>query len=235
MAAATLGTLHFLDFETNKKGEFYLVGLANNGEFWQTVLTARLQGLAAEMGSEVIEPEIFANSFLRDVLDSSGTIIAYSTAEQNILLSIFSNDDPLLDGIRYCNLAKAARSWIRIYKQKEFEALSPLVKTADDFSRKRHPKSLASVCRLIGFDAPADYAIGKTTSRFNAVIDALENKNQEYGNLTAVQKAKATKAIKHNRFDVESMIALFDAIQSTDPTLIEKATSPLLSSRVEKR
>jgi hypothetical protein len=223
-----LATLHFLDFETNKKGDFYLVGLASAGEFKQVFLTPKLHGLASELKSEVIEPKNFARSILRDVRESSGSIVAYSTAEKNILLSILSVEDPVLDGITYCNLAKAARRWIRKYKQEEFEALPPLVKTANDFSKKRHPKSLASVCRLINFNAPGDYAIGKTTSRLNAVINGLEKKDQQYSDLTAVQKAKATKAIKHNRYDVESMIALFDAIQSADPKIIEKATSPLL-------
>jgi hypothetical protein len=33
-------------------------------------------------------------------------------------------------------------------------------------------KSLASICRLIGCNAPGGYAIGKTKSRFNTVINA---------------------------------------------------------------
>jgi hypothetical protein len=227
IAPSSLGALYFLDFETNKKCEFYLVGLSSDGSFRQIILTARLEGLAEELECELVEPEIFVRSFLSEVRARSGTVIAYSTAERSILHSILSVDDPILDGITYCNLAKAAKAWIRKYKQKEFKALPPLVKSADDFSKKRHPRSLASVCRLIDFKAPTDYAIGKTTSRFNAVISALEKRNQQYRNLTAVQKAKATKAIKHNRYDVESMIALFDVIQGTDPTLIEKAISSL--------
>ena len=225
--------LHFLDFEANKSGEFYLVGLASAGEFRQAVLTPKLYGLALELGVEVIEPKRFAQSFLRDVRKNSGMIISYSMAEQNIFLSLLSDDDPSFDGIRYCNLAKAARMWIRMYKQKEFEALPPLKKTANYYFKKRHPKSLASVCRLIDYKAPADYAIGQTTSRFNAVINALEKRDQKYRELTAVQKAKATKAIKHNRYDVESMIALFKVIQDTDPKVIEKVISPLFHNAYE--
>ena len=81
---------------------------------------------------------------------------------------------------------------------------------------------------MIGCDAPADYAIGKTTSRFNKVISALEKNNQDYTSLTAVQKAKATKALKHNSYDVESMVELLSAIQGADPKIIERATALLL-------
>ena len=87
---------------------------------------------------------------------------------------------------------------------------------------------------MIDFKAPGDYAIGKTTSRFNAVINALEKRDQQYRELTAVQKAKATRVIKHNRYDVESMIAFFDVIQGTDPKVIEKAISPLFRYDTER-
>ncbi len=219
---------HFLDFETNKKGEFYLAGYASAGDFQQVILTPRLLGLAEGLEIKLSCPEDFAREFLKGVRTHQGTIVAYSTAEQNTLMSLLPNEQELLGSVQYLNLAKAARSWIRKYKQREFEALPPLVKSANDFFKKRHPKSLASVCRLIGFNAPADYAIGKTTSRFNTAINALEKKKHDYPSLTAVQKAKATKAIKHNRYDVESMVALFSVIQKDDPTIIERATVSLL-------
>lgn len=221
---------HFLDFETNKKGEFYLAGYASAGDFQQVILTPRLVGLAEGLEIKLTCPEDFAREFLKGVRAHQGTVVAYSTAEQNTLMSLLPDERDLLGGVQYLNLAKAARSWIRKYKQKEFEALPPLVKSANEFSKKRHPKSLASVCRLIGFDAPADYAIGKTTSRFNTAINALEKKSQDYPSLTAVQKAKATKAIKHNRYDVESMVELLSVIQEADPKIIERATISLLRS-----
>ena len=160
-------------------------------------------------------------------MNVKGTIAAYSTAEQNTLVSLFPDDHSLFDGVLYLNLAKAARLWIKKYRREEFAALPPLVKTANEFARKRHPKSLASVCRLIGFNAPADYAIGRTTSRFNTVINALEKRSQNYQQLTAVQKAKAKKVLKHNRYDVDAMIALMSVILEDDPSLVEKATSPI--------
>ena len=227
-SSSKFGQYHFLDFETNKKGEFYLAGYASADDFQQVILTPGLLGLAEDLEIRLTSPEEFAREFLESVRAHQGTVVAYSTAEQNTLMSLLPDDQDLLGSVQYLNLAKAARSWVRKYKQKEFEALPPLVKSANDFSKKRHPKSLASICRLIGCHAPADYAIGKTTSRFNTVINALEKKNHNYLNLTAVQKAKATKAIKHNRYDVESMIELLNAIQEADPKIIKKATVSLL-------
>lgn len=218
----------FLDFETNKKGDFYLAGYEIAGVFRQVILTPRLRALAQELQIQLARPEDFSRDFLEGVRAQQGTVVAYSTAEQNTLMSLLPDERSLLNSVQYLNLAKAARAWIKRYKQKEFDALPPLVKSANDFSKKRHPKSLASICRLIDFDAPTDYAIGKTTSRFNTVISALEKKNHNYLSLTAVQKAKATKAIKHNRYDVESMIELLKTIRKADPKIIERATMPLL-------
>jgi len=85
---------------------------------------------------------------LGDVRQGAGTAVAYRTAEKNILLSILSVDDPILDGIRCCNLAKAARAWIRKYKQKEYEVLPRLLKTANDFTKKT--SEITHVC--LSFD-----------------------------------------------------------------------------------
>ena len=219
---------YFLDFETNKKGDFYLAGYASSGKFRQVILTPRLRGLAEELEAKLTLPEDFPRDFLKCARAHQATIVAYSTAEQNTLMSLLPDDQALLGSVQYLNLAKAARSWIRKYKQKEFEALPPLVKSANEFFKKQHPKSLVSICRLIGFNAPTDYAIGKTTSRFNTVINALKKKNHDYPSLTAVQKAKATKALKHNRYDVESMVELLSTIQGADPKIIERATASLL-------
>ena len=41
------------------------------------------------------------------------------------------------------------------------------------------------------------------------------------------KKAKFTKLLKHNEFDVMALVHLFDEIQSSDPHLIENATRPI--------
>lgn len=131
--------------------------------------------------------------------------------------------------MKYCNLAKASRSWVSKYQSEKFDNLPPLVIGANSYYQKRHRRSLASISRLIDFPAPADYTIGKTTSRFNSVINALKVREQDFKKLTAVQKAKATKALKHNRYDVEAIVRLYEVIIREDPGIIKRATRKIVN------
>lgn len=220
-------SLIYLDFETNKAGDFYLAGFSYGAGVKQVVLTKGLQGLAELHKIEVQPPKQFVLGILELARNNGSSIVAYSTAEKEILGSVIALESSEYEGVRYLNMLKAASTWINKYKKKEFDELPPLVKGASDYERRTHPKSLASVCRLINFEAPKDYAIGKTTARFNTVISALERHDGEYGSLTSVQKAKATKAVKHNRFDVEAMICLCETIIRDDKKIIERSTSDL--------
>ena len=47
-------------------------------------------------------------------------------------------------------------------------------------------------------------------------------KKQDYEKLTAVQKAKATKVLKHNTFDVDALRILRKDISSIDKEIIKK-------------
>jgi hypothetical protein len=124
-------------------------------------------------------------------------------------------------------MRKAAVKWVNKYHHEKFNALPPLVVNAREYEQARHRKSLASISRLISNPAPPDYAIGHTTQRFNQVISALELRNQNYVELTPVQKGKATRALKHNHFDVSAMLKLYNRIKGDNENIIEKATSPL--------
>ena len=75
-----------------------------------------------------------------------------------------------------------------------------------------------------------DYGPLKTTSRINSVINGIynnRNKENSFNNLTAVQKGKATKLLKHNKFDVEAMDILTTHIIEKDKTCFRKAFSYL--------
>lgn len=69
---------------------------------------------------------------------------------------------------------------------------------------------------------------GQTTQRINSVIKALARRNGDFEQITPTNKAKFTKLLKHNEFDVMALVHLFDEIQSSDPHLIENATRPIL-------
>ena len=215
--------LWFLDFETNKAGDFYLAGLMNKFDFEQVVLHQGLEGLADYQGLKIEKPEIFISSLLETIADDGGILVAYSLAEQEAISRCIPPGQ-VTEGIHYLNLRKAAGSWVSKFRKSEMDALPPLIKTASDYDQKRQRKSLASICRLIDFPAPKDYAPGKTTSRFNSAISALEKRQQAYDRLTAVQKAKITKGLKHNKFDVLSMAALYLAINKDDPAILARST-----------
>ena len=215
----------FLDFESNKAGQFYLAGYESKGAFEQRVLTNELQGFAAAKSLLMQSPEDFVFEMLKRLRDEQLTLVAYSTAEMAIINRFFKERAFAKDfgDLRYLNLLSAAKRWIRKHRKNDFESLPPFRLGADSYTQRRQRYSLASVMRLTWFQAEKDYAPGKTTSRFNAVIGALKLKEQNFDNLTAVQKAKASKALKHNEFDVKAMSVLFDLIHKEDASCFRKS------------
>ena len=223
----------FLDFETNKSGQFYLVGVKSGDVFQQWVLTQDLIGLAKAKHLEVQKAEDFALNILERMCEDNGVLVAYSSAELSIFNNLFDKN-PLKKKFlesRYLNLLSAAKRWIRKHRKKDFEALPPFRLEADSYTQRRQKYSLASVMRLTSFQAEKDYAPGKTTSRFNSVMSALRLREQNFNNLTAVQKAKATKALKHNEFDVKAMSVLFDLISKEDASCFRKSIVKLFDDR----
>ena len=227
----------FLDFESNKAGQFYLAGSEAKGVFEQRVLTNELQGFATAKNLPLQSPNDFVFEMLKRLRDEQLTLVAYSTAEMAIINSFFKERAFAIDfrDLRYLNLLSAAKRWIRKHRKNDFETLPPFRLGADSYTQRRQRYSLASVMRLTGFQAEKDYAPGKTTSRFNAVISALKLKEQNFDNLTAVQKAKATKALKHNEFDVKAMSGLFDLISKEDASCFRKSIVKLFDDSGSKK
>ena len=59
----------FLDFESNKAGQFYLAGFEANGAFEQRVLTNDLQGFAEAKKQPLQSPEEFVLEILERLRD----------------------------------------------------------------------------------------------------------------------------------------------------------------------
>ncbi len=213
----------FLDFEGNKAGEVFLAGVLHSGRFKQVVLDERLSGLASQHSMELKTPIEFISKMIDEVRKVDGVIAAYSNVERDTIEKLFEDIGREAPTYNYCNLHAAAKMWVKKHKKQEFADLPPLKKTAKPYEAKRHPYSLASVIRLLGHNAPSDYAIGKTTKRINSVIDGLRAKGGVYQNLTTTKKRQATQLLKHNKFDVESLPSLLDEIASTDLVLFSKS------------
>ena len=217
----------FLDFETNIAGHYYLAGISSGSDVKQVILDERLKGLATHHKMDITTPFSFTYDLLKQSQEEKRLIVGYSTAEKNYINALMSNEIHNFKSVEYLNIRKAAVKWVNKYQRDKFEKLPPLVITARDYEQRRHKKSLASIARLINYPAPKDYAIGKTTKRINEVIAALELRKQDYKLLTSVQKAKATRALKHNYFDVEAMVLLCNRIKEDDNRLLTTSITPL--------
>ena len=217
----------FLDYERNIAGTYYIAGVSGGGDVSQIVLNEKLRGLAMHECFQITTPFTFTYELLNEAVKKKDVIAAYSSAEKNYINEILSSNRNEFRDVKYLNMRKAAVKWVNKYHHEKFNALPPLVVNAREYEQARHRKSLASISRLISNPAPPDYAIGHTTQRFNQVISALELRNQNYVELTPVQKGKATRVLKHNHFDVSAMLKLYNRIKGDNENIIEKATSPL--------
>ncbi len=211
----------YLDFETNKAGDFFLAGYSAGGATWQVVLHFDLKALADAKGLPCLELGQFIENAVCGIQEMDATLVAYSDAEKDALLRYCAETNTRFGAkLRYLNLLKSAKRWIRTCHKAEFEALPPLRVGAGDFANARMRRSLASVMRLTDYHAPADYAPGGTTKRINDVRKGLRAKDNMFCDLTAVQKSKATKLLKHNRYDVEALPVLLGAIEAELPAAL---------------
>lgn len=218
----------FIDFETNKAGDIFLVGAHWNEAFQQIVLHEGLAGAAGARDLECLTMNEFTDKLLSLSIDGPLTLCAYTRAEAHVLANFFGGNQSQLSVLNYCDLHKAGKKWVNRFKHKEFNNLRPFRIGSSAYEQQRQRWSLASIMRMTDHTAPSDYAPGKTTQRINSVINALDKKKGDFEKITPINKAKFTKLLKHNEFDVLALVHLFDQIQSSDPRLIENATRPLL-------
>ena len=193
----------YIDFEGNTSGHLYLVGYSFDGNFHQVVLDKDLKGLADHHGFKTMILENFADEISKIIKSESITAIAGYTTHD---LEILSKHKPFKDCVKYLDLAqldvhKVAKSFIRKNHLENFRDMVESLPT--NYHRKRY--SLINVMLFVEGNVPQDYGIGKTTSRLNAARAALILREQDYSRLTTTQKGKATKALKHNKYDVNSL------------------------------
>jgi hypothetical protein len=223
--------LYFLDFETNKAGDLFLLGIEHNNNFTCYVINENLSFLCenkdyiANYNIKYENHKSLITNLLKNIHDSNGMIVAYSVAELEIIQRIISKEK--LPDIDYLNLARATRSWKNKFYKEAFNNLPELRPYSNSFIAKKN--SLASIMRLLPNkeQAPKVYAPGKTTSRINDVIKGYKAKSK----LTPVQKGKATKLLKHNHYDVTILKTLLEEIIKDDPKLLKKAIYKLTDNK----
>ena len=219
----------YIDYECNKTHNFYALGYGNNEHTKQIILNKELIGFAKYHNLKLISPIEATIICLEEAYKKNYIIVAYSLAEKEYFS--YLNKENLLNkykDIPYLNLAKAAKKWIKKYHFDNFNKLPPIRKYVDSFTKKQQIYSLASIMRLTSFHPPSDYAPGKTTTRFNHLIKGLVKNDQKYYKLTSVQKSKGTKALKHNKFDVNALKVLNKSISDVDNSIINKCITKCL-------
>jgi len=193
----------YIDFEGTVEDPPVLLGLmfSRNGDdyFEQLVFDPRLKSAAEAKAPDGTKDRhcIYVPSLedaLARVLNYSKTyerkIFAWSTREQKVIAD--SNLDHISKSeLAVVNALGIARKWAR----KHFN-VSKLPRT------KRSSKyALSNFSNFLGFTVPKAFGPGNSASRLRYVQGQI-SKRGEFQNLTGVTKAKWTKFLKHNKYDL---------------------------------
>jgi hypothetical protein len=219
----------YIDFERSTTNDFYLVGTKINEVFKQTVLTPRLSGYATKHGLKVMSPDEFASIFCDFCRKHNLTVAAYTKAEGQVLQQRTD-----CTGLNYLDLHKAAKKWINKFRRADYEALPQLGVTMNllPFQHRQLRNSLYSISRLIDeqqldeLKIPhfPNYGWHRVSNWFQTVITGLEQTNGRYGEIARFRKKSGTKALRHNRFDVQILPRLHAVIDECDPNINARCT-----------
>jgi len=207
--------LVYVDIEQRKNGHLYMFGI-DRGDGYQPYFVDEHFQLAVNnydatpIQEYQIVDEIFAG-------DQPVIVVGYTEAELWWLVDLANRyNSAIPDTAIYLDAKATAQKWARTSRRGELRKLPELLASRKKRDRPRL-KSLVSIARLIGIEMPKDYGYGITSERFRFAIDSIR-KRGSFEAATPTAKSKATKAVKHNRYDVDTMAALMSVIadQSTD-------------------
>lgn len=198
----------YIDFEGTAVDPPSLLGAAwldgNDILFIQYVLEPALWPAAEAKSSAVgrfCESADWQNlAELRRIAEAEDRrVLAWSTHEQHELASrVPSGDDAEWFGENVINAIPIARRW----KRKVFPNVELLVDPNNPMKGKHQ---LHHYMKLIGYPVPTAFGPGNSAQRIRYVRSMLTKKGGDYDALTAVAKAKWTKALEHNWHDCNGM------------------------------
>lgn len=214
----------FLDFETDTEGNFFCASFQQGRIFEQVILNEKLRPLADEKELRCLSPKAYISEIIDLVRNS--ILAAYTEAELNTIRNIFGEKGQKPLTIKYCNMKTATMKYINTDPDrcKIFADLPPFVLGANNYQQRRMRRSLGSVARMFPVKIPAAYHPGQTSKRFKHVLKGLHVQNGDFSSLTRTQKAKATKALNHNKFDVEVLPVMFKKVLANNPKHITRST-----------
>ena len=212
--------LVYIDIERKIDGHLFMFGLDRGHGYERFVVDENLYPAAERyeaiaINEKNILPEIFQTS-------EPLMIVGYTKTELEWIRCLsdrFGFDIP--QTTLYLDAKRGAQKWAATERRGELKELPVMLITHSRFNRP-NLKSLVSIARLIGIEPPSDYGYAITSSRFSYAADQLSKKGC-FSKLTKVTKAKLTKAMKHNRFDVETMVRLTGVVfQQRKSALIDE-------------
>ena len=120
----------YLDFESNMKNEMYVVGYSFGQKTRQVVLHPGLKKAAERHDMGFCSPSDFVRDLLERLRSYNLTLVAYSEAERNYVHLHSENiDTAFCDEIKYLNLAKAAKIWVRKFRKNEMKKFGDFLPT----------------------------------------------------------------------------------------------------------
>jgi len=215
----------YIDFESNKKGELFLLSV-KLGEVTTTyILDDRLKPLAESKLARnfnlvVAEADDVIKSLSELWNGEAQPVGAYSQNERHILKEQFGLDIPF-----YLDIHKLAKKWINRNYKAEFEKLPTYKPKSKNWHEKGGTWSLEAIARWQKLGIPKNYGRGKTTSRINAILNGFNSKGNYYSKLTSLRKKNAKHLLEHNVFDVEGLEKLYLRIQEESPELVRRILS----------
>ena len=205
----------YLDFEGTAVDSPSLLGVLIEGEFTQyvfePVLEPAAKAKAVELGGtcRFATPAEALVEIQRRVKAERRHVFAWSTRERDAIDEFIADpDDRRFWMTTIENTIPLAKAWKgRHHRQVEFPR-GPRGRSGRNI--------LARYLKLIGYQVPGMHGPGNTADRVRFVRNALA-KRGSYEALTAVQKAKWTNLLQHNRHDCVGLRALVERIALDDP------------------
>ena len=195
----------FLDFESFMDGPPLLSGTLIDGIFEQTVLDNRLKPAAEAKEMPSCSLRGHAQELVGRAERENRLICGYSNKELHDLESVLGRSCKKL----YFNALPLAKKWRRRF----YPHIEERVRQTRERLRRRnaflngHGNRLLDFAEIMNVAPPRDYGRGCEAARLRHVIGQLDRRH-EYQRLTPVAKAKWTKALKHNKFDVVALECL---------------------------
>ena len=200
-----------LDFESLKDGDPMLSATLSGAAFEQTVLNPHLKLAGDHKGLPFKALSHYCHDLLDQCEKHDGMIIAYSTKELTDLERITGRRV----SHRYINALTIAKKWRKRFLPDEHRQVRSFRRNV---RQRRHylggrGNQLFDFTRLMNITPPSDYGKGCEAARLRHVTGQLSRLG-DYTKLSRVAKAKWTKALKHNEFDVRALGLLCQRIVS---------------------